>query len=226
MTKVFFSNMDIEFVIRCLMACMCGFLVGLERTRHQKQAGIRTYIIVAIGATLFTIVSKYVFLDVFGPDMIVDVSRVACNIVTGVGFLGAGTIFMRGDRIQGLATSAGIWVMAAIGMAIGCGMYGIASAATVLLFITQSMFFGRSFGSFVPKIPGHLNITMSDDVKSYDKLEKLLDSQGIEIHTSSIRKTKESQLSYSFGIRMPQNTNIPEVVEKITLIKGVRTIEF
>ncbi|MCF0187781.1 MAG: MgtC/SapB family protein, partial [Bacteroidaceae bacterium] len=156
----------------------------------------------------------------------VDVSRVSCNIVTGVGFLGAGTIFMRGDRIKGLATSAGIWVMAAIGMAIGCGMYVVALAATLLVFVVQTLFFDRSFSKFASKIPGHLEITMSDDLKSFDKLEQLLESQGIDIISSHIKKTKEDQLNYSFSIGMPQSTSVPEIVEKISQIKGVRTIEF
>ena len=94
MTIQLFDSLNFEFIFRCLLAGLCGGVAGFERTKHQKAAGLRTYIIVAVGAALFTIASKYGFLDVVHNGIRLDVSRVACNIVTGVGFLGAGTIFM------------------------------------------------------------------------------------------------------------------------------------
>ena len=196
--------MEIELGIRLLISCICGFLVGMERTKNQKVAGIRTYIIVAMGATIFTMVSKYGFLDAVGGGVRVDVSRVACNIVTGVSFLGAGTIFVRGNRITGLTTAAGIWVMAAIGMAMGNGMYVIGGVATGLVLIIQCLLKHPKFKSFTVKVPGHLTVTMDDKMKSLDKLEKVLEAYKIIISTTHIKRHKDNTLTYDFQIQMPE----------------------
>jgi putative Mg2+ transporter-C (MgtC) family protein len=110
-------------------------LIGLEREWRQKAAGLRTHALVGVGAALFVLVSKYGFSDVLGSHVILDPSRVAAQIVTGVGFIGGGLIFTRGNAVQGLTTAAAIWVTAAIGMACGAGLPILALAVTVGHFI-------------------------------------------------------------------------------------------
>ncbi|MBO5758373.1 MAG: MgtC/SapB family protein [Clostridia bacterium] len=122
-----------DYLIRVVVACLCGGLIGLERTKRLKEAGIRTHIIVALGATLIMVVSKYGFSDVVGADA----SRIASNVITGVSFLGAGVIFVRGGSVKGLTTAAGIWATAAIGLALGAGMYTIGVLVTVLMILLQ-----------------------------------------------------------------------------------------
>ena len=151
------------------MAGLCGGVAGFERTKHQKAAGLRTYIIVAVGAALFTIASKYGFLDVVHNGIRLDVSRVACNIVTGVGFLGAGTIFMYGNQIRGLVTSAGIWVMAAVGMAVGAGMYVLAIIATAITVVIQSINIFRIWMSKFPEDFVFVWIRKQNHLKSWKK---------------------------------------------------------
>ena len=136
MSQVLFTNMELECAFRLCAAFMCGALIGLERAIRHKGAGLRTHIIVAIGAALFVIVSKYGFIDVVAQEGVqVDVARVASNVVTGVGFLGAGIISLKGDGIHGLTTAAGVWVTAAIGLAMGSGLYilGIAGETVIVL---------------------------------------------------------------------------------------------
>ena len=122
-----------DYLIRIVVACLCGGLVGLERTKRLKEAGIRTHIIVALGATLIMVVSKYGFADVVGADA----SRIASNVITGISFLGAGVIFVRGGSVKGLTTAAGIWATAAIGLALGAGMYTVGVLCTVLMIVLQ-----------------------------------------------------------------------------------------
>jgi putative Mg2+ transporter-C (MgtC) family protein len=111
-------------------------LVGLEREVRQKRAGLRTYTLVGVGSALFMLISKYGFTDVLEPDRIIlDPSRVAAQIVTGVGFLGGGIIYARRDSVRGLTTAAGIWVTAAIGAASGAGLWVIALVATAIYFV-------------------------------------------------------------------------------------------
>ena len=128
-------------VVRLLLASVCGFAIGIERTNRLKDAGMRTHLIVCMGAALMMLVSKYGFFDVstLAEFFKADVSRVASSVVAGIGFLGAGIIFVRNRSITGLTTAAGIWTTAGIGMAMGAGMYLIAVAGTIILITAQSL---------------------------------------------------------------------------------------
>lgn len=129
---------QLEFLVRILLAGICGGIIGYERKNRNKEAGIRTHLIVASGAALIMIVSKYGFSDILGDKGIaLDPSRIAAQIVTGVGFLGAGMIFMRKNTISGLTTAAGIWATSAIGMAIGSGLYLLGIVTAVLIVLVQ-----------------------------------------------------------------------------------------
>ena len=115
-------------------------LIGLEREWRQKSAGLRTHALVGLGAALFLLISKYGFSDVLGKDVILDPSRVAAQIVTGIGFIGGGLIFVRGDAVRGLTTAAAVWVTAAIGMACAAGLAVLALAVTVAYFLVAFLF--------------------------------------------------------------------------------------
>lgn len=126
--------LELECFVRILMASLCGCMIGYERTRRLKEAGVRTHCVVACGAALMMVVSKYGFADIiqngvylYGSDG-VDASRIASQVVTGVGFLGAGVIFRTGTSVKGLTTAAGIWATSAVGLAFGAGLYLIGLA--------------------------------------------------------------------------------------------------
>jgi putative Mg2+ transporter-C (MgtC) family protein len=121
-------NTEIEMVLRLLLAAVLGAGIGYQRERAKKPAGLRTHMLIALGAALFTIVSIYGFGEKGDP------SRVAAGVVAGIGFLGAGVIFraMRGDLPMGLTTAASIWIVAAIGMAAGVGLYLVSAVIAVL----------------------------------------------------------------------------------------------
>ncbi len=119
-----------ELLLRLLVAAMLGFLVGWERERAQRPAGLRTYMLVAFGSALFTVLSSTAFAGASS-----DPSRIAANIVVGIGFLGAGTIFRAGEVVRGLTTAAGLWAIAAIGMAAGVGEYLLAIISTLLVLV-------------------------------------------------------------------------------------------
>jgi putative Mg2+ transporter-C (MgtC) family protein len=115
------------------LALLLSAIIGLEREMRQKNAGLRTYTLVGIGAALFMLVSKYGFTDVLQPGRVVlDPSRVAAQIVTGIGFLGAGIIFVRQDSVRGLTTAAGVWLTAAVGAAAGAGLLVLAVVSTAV----------------------------------------------------------------------------------------------
>jgi putative Mg2+ transporter-C (MgtC) family protein len=122
------------------LAFMLSSLIGVEREWRQKSAGLRTHALVGTGAALFVIVSKYGFTDVLGTHVILDPSRVAAQVVSGIGFIGGGLIFVRGDAVRGLTTAAIVWMTAAIGMACGAGLALIAIAVTAGHFVVVFLF--------------------------------------------------------------------------------------
>ncbi|MFK4082848.1 MgtC/SapB family protein [Kribbella sp. NPDC020789] len=131
-----------------LIAFVLSMVIGIERQVRQKSAGMRTHTLVGTGAALFTLVSGFGFNAVLGTEVNLDPSRIAAQVVSGVGFLGAGVIFMRRDVVRGLTTAATIWMTAAIGMACGAGMPLLAVAATVLHLLAVGPF-GR-LGRMLP----------------------------------------------------------------------------
>ncbi|MHB8187417.1 MAG: MgtC/SapB family protein [Dermatophilaceae bacterium] len=123
------------------LALLLSALIGLEREIRQKSAGLRTHTLVGVGAALFMLISKYGFTDVLEPGrVILDPSRVAAQIVTGVGFLGAGLIFVRRDSVRGLTTAAAVWVTAAIGAGAGAGLPILAAVTTTIYFVVAMVF--------------------------------------------------------------------------------------
>lgn len=126
---------DWELVARLLIAAALGSVIGIDRERLIWAAGLRTHMLVCVGACLFMIVSAYGFADVLGPRVILDPSRVAAQVVSGIGFLGAGSILLRGEVVRGLTTAASLWTVAAVGLAVGSGLYVEAIAATVIILI-------------------------------------------------------------------------------------------
>jgi putative Mg2+ transporter-C (MgtC) family protein len=146
-------DMTWEFIIRIFVAALLGGAIGLEREYRAKEAGMRTHFLVALGSALFMIVSAYGFEGALGsPEHRWDVSRVAAQVVSGIGFIGAGTIIFHKSEnvVRGLTTAAGLWVTAAIGLACGGGLYILAAASTFLVLVGL-----EAFNYFLKKLDKH-----------------------------------------------------------------------
>ncbi|MCK9433069.1 MAG: MgtC/SapB family protein [Candidatus Omnitrophica bacterium] len=126
---------DTQIIIRLLLTLVVSGLIGLERQVHRRDAGLRTHILVALGSCLIMLTSLYVF-DIYKDQVPLDPVRIAAGVVTGIGFLGAGTIIRESDRVRGLTTAASLWVVAGIGLAIGVGCIKIAVYTTVLVLLS------------------------------------------------------------------------------------------
>jgi len=131
---------DFQMVMRLLLTLVLSGLIGLERQIHRRDAGLRTHILVALGSCLIMLTSLYVF-DIYKYQVDLDPVRIASGVVTGIGFLGAGTIIRESDRVRGLTTAASLWVVAGIGLAVGVGFNKIAIYTTILVLI--SLYFLR-----------------------------------------------------------------------------------
>lgn len=129
---------ELKTLISISIALVLGFAIGLERRINSKEAGIRTHAIVCVGSALMVVISKYGF-----AGMSFDASRIAAQIVSGIGFLSVGIIMVRQKEVRGLTTAAGIWATAGVGMAAGAGLYIVAAGATIILVLAQCLFHSR-----------------------------------------------------------------------------------
>ncbi len=145
--------LELETLVSILLAILLGFIIGFERKMRSKEAGIRTHAILCAGAALMMVVSKYGFSDAEN----FDASRIAAQVVSGIGFLGVGIIMFRQQEVRGLTTAAGLWTTAGVGMAAGAGMYVLATGATLLIVLMQLLFHTK-LKPFVTKKTYRLNI--------------------------------------------------------------------
>lgn len=125
---------NVEMLLRLTLAALLGGVVGFERERMNWAAGLRTHMLVCVGAALMMLVSEFGFEDVLArADVPPDPSRIAAQVVSGIGFLGAGSILLRKEAVRGLTTAAGLWAVAGLGLAVGCGMYTVAVGTTLIV---------------------------------------------------------------------------------------------
>ncbi len=162
-------TIDWSLILRLLLAGVMGGLIGLEREFRAKEAGVRTHFIVALGSALFMIISQHAFVGRF------DAARVAAQVVSGIGFIGAGVIIFQKNVVRGVTTAAGLWVAAAIGLACGAGMYVVAGAAALMtaLCLEAMHFFHRHFAEKVVEIA----ISAEDEIDPFAVLDRLRDAK-------------------------------------------------
>ncbi len=163
--------------LRMFAAMACGAVVGFERKKRAKKAGIRTHCLVALGTALFAIVSKYGFNDLLRDGFNADIARVAANVVTGVSFLGAGVIFLKNKSVSGLTTAAGIWTVSAVGLAFGCGLYSVGAVGTVCMVFCQYVIY-RPLRKLEGHDPHNVQVTLApgeDNLANFVKMMKGID---------------------------------------------------
>ena len=210
----FFNIEQLYYILRIIVAGMCGILIGLERKNRSKEAGVRTHCVVACASALMMIISKYGFADTAIGEVGVrgaDGARIAAQVVSGIGFLGAGLIFVHRNTITGLTTAAGIWATSGVGMAIGAGMYvvGVTSAGIIVL---VQILLHRDFKWLKNSKSKKLSVK-GVDVEGYQQyLTDLLAREGVVVYDVYVEKTDNDNCNYTFMIEIPQNV----CEEKIT----------
>lgn len=202
-------------------------LIGLERQFRQKSSGFRTHVLVGMGAATFTLVSGLGFSTVLGEEVVLDPSRIAAQIVSGIGFLGAGVIFLRRDLVVGLTTAATIWVTAAVGMAAGAGMIVLASALTALDLLCLMV-----LAPLMRRIPTEdrrsvLRIVYED---GRGVLRQLLTDATEAGFTASIVSTSRhrsgSEMLVEMDVRFQGRPPVQRLIPQLDDVDGVRSIRF
>ena len=198
--------MTTEFILRLFLAGIMGAIIGLDREYRAKEAGYRTHFLVSLGSALIMIVSQHGFSEILDtPNVNLDPSRIASQVVTGIGFIGAGTIILHKQIVRGLTTAAGIWATSGIGLAIGAGMYALGISATILTLIGLEVlsFFFKKVGmkSSVVELTTDNKETLNQLAKKFNSKDFLIVSfqmdekmvgEVISYHVTMVIKSKKN----------------------------------
>ena len=203
----------LEYMLRIILSALCGAAIGYERENRGKGAGIRTHIIVAIASSLMMIVSKYGFNDLLSGDYFrLDPSRVAAQIVSGVGFLGAGMIFIQKRLVTGLTTAAGIWATSGIGMAVGSGMYAV-GISTSLVILTVQVLLHRNLKFLQQSGEQKIFLSLADSDAAVSYMKDCAERLHIRITGMKCKRTEDAVLEVELTVVLPQNLDFLKLLE-------------
>lgn len=199
------------FFMRLLLACICGGMIGYERTNRGKGAGIRTHIIVALASALMMLVSKYGFGDMASGGG--DGSRIAAQVVSGVGFLGAGMIYFNGRHsVKGLTTAAGIWATSGVGLALGAGLY-LMGIITAVMIVVMQMLLHKNFKMLQLPNEEILKAVLTDEKESLEYLHSVLDQYEIVITKFSFTRVDNYAVEVEMHVNVPPMTDYNKLIE-------------
>ena len=216
-----------QIILRLLIATILGAAVGLERERLEWAAGLRTHALVCVGAALFMIVSAFGFADALGSsDVVLDPSRVAAQVVSGIGFIGAGTIILRREIVRGLTTAASIWAVAAIGLAVGGGMYLAAIVATVLALVILAVVKPIEWRIFRHRRARQATLTIDSQEISLSDIKAEIEAADLHLDRLVIRAgdSPEAERVEVFLARGSSEEKLLLLMESLRRVAGVREI--
>ena len=224
------GSYELSILIKLALAALAGGLVGLEREAHGRPAGMRTNLLVAVGACTMMIISEAFYLKygmyVGDSTLRLDPSRTAAQIITGIGFLGAGVIIKEGATVRGLTTAASLWAVAGVGMAFGMGYFVLGGISTV--FIVGSLLFIKKLDPFIKK-DRYLTVTVTARNRDslYDDLEALISEQGFKIaDISSQVDILEDEIFYKLVVTQQHRRIGRALSAAIARLEGVRKIYY
>ena len=221
--------MEWDFIIRLCVAGLCGTVIGLDREYRVKDAGFRTHFLVALGSALMMIVSQYGFADILTHTGVgLDPSRIAAQVVSGIGFIGAGTIIVtRRQRVKGLTTAAGLWTSAIVGLALGGGFYEGGIAVSVLVLLAE-LVFSRLEYRILDNVP-EINLYMEySDKDCLENVLQLLRQNRLSISNMEITRSagsEEHNACAIFALHLKKGCRTEELIQKIQRIEGVVSVE-
>lgn len=208
---------QLSLIFRMLVSCFCGIVIGFERKNRAKEAGVRTHCIVACASAMIMIISKYVFGDLLeaetAADVRLDPSRMAQGIVTGVGFLGAGIIYVQRSNIRGLTTAAGLWATSGIGMAVGSGMYIIGFSGTLIILAAQ-LILHTSSKFMVSHKCKFIKIYGIEEPDFQDDTAELLKCMQVTVNEVSIVRHSDGMYDYTFYCEMPADVSEEKIIKR------------
>lgn len=216
---------QLEYILRIIVAGVCGAVIGYERSNRMKSAGIRTHLIVAIAAALMMIVSKYGFNDVLAVDGVgLDPSRIAAGVVTAIGFLGAGVIFVRKQNVSGITTAAGIWATVGVGIAIGAGLYIIGVAVALLIVLVQIILHKNARFMKEP-MTEQITLELCSDEDVHALLQEVFTRRHIEVTSFKAKKLAGDCLELRLSVRYPVQYELGDIIRLLKEVPNIKSVE-
>lgn len=227
-SELFYSFNDISIVARLVLAAFCGGLIGIEREKKRRAAGFRTHILTAMGAAMTTLVGQYLLtLGESGAENFVsDPLRLGAQVISGMGFIGAGAIIVtRRKQVKGLTTAAGLWTTAIIGLAAGAGCYLEVVFSTVMIILAEMLFSKAEY--YLMSNPRIVNVYVDFvDKSEIYRINERINEQKIEILDAEITKGSEDEgISVIFTLKFPRKAHHDEILNEIAHLESVRTVE-
>ena len=214
-----------EIIFKLALACILGAMIGLERESLNRPAGLRTYTLVCVGSALAMIVSIDIYMQYY-QTVNADPGRIAAQVISGIGFLGAGTIMREGASVRGLTTAAGLWVVACIGLAVGAGLY-IPAVATTILILFVLIYFIRfeQFFTGMREYKG-LVIVVEDRPGQVGNIGSILGDMGVLIKNIQLTHLEnEDNLEVELLVELPSGIKISDVIEELSSMKELKSID-
>jgi len=213
-----------EIVFKLTLACILGGIVGLERESLNRPAGFRTYTLVCVGSALAMVVSLDMYFQYY-QTVTADPGRIAAQVVSGIGFLGAGTIMKEGATVRGLTTAAGLWGVACIGLAVGAGMY-IPAVVTTALILFVLVYFAKFEENFTGmRLYKGIVIITRDEPGQVGKIGSMLGDMGVLIKNISLSRLEDSQLEIELLLNLPPEISIETVIRNLSTSQGIQSID-
>ncbi len=209
-------------LLRLALAALLGGIIGLERESINRPAGFRTHVLVSVGATLIMLVSTYGFAPQLAEGRFSDPARIAAQVISGIGFLGAGTILKDGNTIRGLTTAASLWVVAGIGLAVGSGFYIGAVGGTILVYITLTLF-GKLDERFFHRSQYQvIDIVATDRPGQLGAIGSLLGQRNISIRNVRLERQQDDlNVHIRMFIKLPADVDCSALTAALASIEGV-----
>ncbi len=213
----------IEMIIRLILACILGGAIGYEREHTNRPAGFRTHILVCVGAALVMVTSEYIF-NKYSPNTNLDPARLGAQVISGIGFLGAGTIIRDGFNVKGLTTAASLWAVSCVGIAVGIGFYEGAVFATAIIFITL-IALKKTENRFIKKNQYITLLIESDNLPGQIGIvSSAFDGCGIDIKSIEFIHNTSNQLVIRLLAKVHGSLAIKAVVNALQETKGIRKV--
>ena len=224
MTEYLLGTPEWEYLIRITLAALCGGIIGYEREKRLKNAGIRTHILVSMSAALMMVISKYGFYDVLSNTGIgIDASRVAASVVSAIGFLGAGVIFVRKENTIGVTTAAGLWSTVGLGLAIGAGMYVTGTVFTFMVLAIHLLLHNRRF-RFSTQTTGAITLKIDSTDFTIGQVNSIFREKKLDVRNIRLTLQDGGQL-LSAIIIFSKKDNLNDVVHQLESIGTLTSIE-
>lgn len=213
---------NLELALRLILSLVLAGLIGLERESHGRPAGFRTHILVGMGSTLLMIVSIYAFRPL---GMSGDPGRIAAQVVSGIGFLGAGTIMREGANIRGLTTAASLWTVAGIGLTVGAGLY-FAAVITTILVVATLVLLNKLEWSYLMSKHEILTVLVQDTPGQLAKVFGVLAKHDVNVHNVQLTTDDEGEARIEMEIELAARSRRVQIIDELVALQGVHRASY